>query len=516
MRTRNTIINIFASVAMGIITILAGFIARRIFAHTLGLEYLGINGLITDIISMLGIVELGLSSAIVYHLYKPVSDVDVPKIKSIINFYKKSYRVIALIVMLIGVLVMPFLGTIVGKVNIPENIYVIYLIFLADIIFSYLLAYKQSILYADQKNYIINLAHVIYVLIMNGLQITVLLTTGNFYLYLGVKVIAHIIENLVIYFVVNIRYPYLVSGETQPLDIATKKDIIKKIKALFIHKVGGYVIYGTDSIIISVFLGIAAVGLYSNYFLVISAIIFIIGQVFTAITSNVGNLLVTSAPEKLYDVYNKLRFANFWLATVTTISFIVVMNSFVILWLGGKYVLTYGVLIALGVNLYLQLMRHVTNSFKDAAGIFHEDRIVPIVESIINIVCAITFLHIFGLAGVFMGTVCSTLLLHLYSYPKYVYTVLFKRSNLTYYFEFIKYLFFVIIICGSTFALSRVIDIDSEILSFAYSLLVALALPNIILYAIFRKSEEFIYFKNLLSKIYSGLRGRVSLTKAGA
>ena len=502
MRTKNSVVNIVTSTVMSSVAIFVGFIAQRIFIHSLGLEYLGINGLFTNIIYMLGIFELGLGPAIVYHLYKPIADKDRSRIKSLMEFYKKGYRIIALVVVVIGLLIMPFIGLIVGKVNIPENIYIIYALFLVDVACSYTLAYKRSILYADQKNFFINGVHIGYTVVMNGLQIALLLTTKNYYLYLAIKVFMRIVENLVIIAIVNNRYSFLNNSKTSSIDDSTKQDIFKKIKALFIFKIADFVVLGSDNIIISIFLGIKTVGLYSNYFLVISAMANIVNQAFTAITASVGSLLIDSNHKKSFDIYKRMHLANFWLASITATGFTIGMNSFITIWLGDVYIFTVGVLVALGVNLYLQLMRYATNSFKEAAGIWHEDRLVPLVEAIVNIVSAIILLQFFGLAGVFMGTICSNLVIHLFDYPKFVYTRLFKRSYRDYYVEFIKYLVLALTAGIVTFAISRTIVVDNMIVQFIINVALSVAIPSTIIYFVYRKSDEYIYFRELVKRMY--------------
>ena len=486
---------------MSIAVLVVGFIVQRVFVNTLGLEYLGINGLFTNIITMLGIIELGLGSAIIYHLYRPLADHNVERVKSLLHFYKIGYRIVAAIVLAIGLLLMPFLPAIIGEVSIPNNIAAVYALFLTDVVFSYLLTYKRSILYADQKNYLINLAHMASMLVMNGLQVAALVITGDFYLYLLIKIAMRITENLVISAVVNKRYSYITEGKAQSLDTETRHDIFKKVKALFMHKIGAFIVLGSDNIIIAVFLGIVTVGLYSNYYLVIAAIGMIIGQVFTAVTASVGNLLITSNAKKSYVVYNNVRFANFWLATVAATGMFVAMDSFVVVWLGQSYVLAIGVLVALSINLYLQLTRSATNSFKEAAGIFHEDRYVPLIESVVNIVLSIIFLHYFGLAGVLMGTICSNLVLHLFSYPKFVYTKLFERAYAMYYFEFAKFTGIAAIIGAITFGLSRMVNVDNAVLELFINIALALTVSNTILYAIFKNSLELKYFKRLIIDI---------------
>lgn len=506
MRTRNSIVNIGASVVSNIVTVAVGLVTQRIFVDTLNIEYLGINGLFANIISMLAIAELGIGSAIVYSLYKPLANNDTATIKSLMQFYKKSYRVIAVIVLSLGLAIMPFLGLIVGKVSIPESIHFIFTLFLFDVILSYLLAYKRSILYADQKNYIINNIHTVYTIIVNVLQILILILTANFILFLTVKILMRFVENVAITIIANRRYPILKEKDIAPLDSTIKQDIFTKIKALIFHKVGAFVVLGSDNIIISIFLGITSVGLYANYLLIITAISMLMSQAFSAITASVGNLLVTSSAEKSYQVYRRVRFANFWLASLVSISLLVCMDSFVKVWIGEQFILPLGVLIALAINLYLNLFRSALGSFKEAAAIFHEDRFVPIVESAVNIIAAIILLHFFGLAGVFLGTICSNFVLHLFSYPRYVYTKLFKRSYAEYYKEFGSYLIVALSVGVITFGTSRMVIVENSILQLVTNITISLIVPNVLFYALYRKGDEFSYFQTLIGKMINKLK----------
>lgn len=509
MRTKNSIKNIIVALILNLISIIIGLISQKVFISSLGTEYLGINGLFTNIISMLGIVELGLGSAIIYNLYKPVADNNKKKIKSLMHFYKISYRIIAVVVTIIGLLIIPFLGLIVKDVNISENLIIIYLLFLTDIVCSYLLTYKRSILYAYQKSYIINIVHIGYLLCMNLFQILILIYTKNYYLYLIIKIIARIIENIVITKIANKSYPILLEKDVIPLDKKTKKDIFTKIKALLLHKIGGFVVLGSDNIIISAFLGVNTVGLYSNYSMIINVLVNLSNQAFSAITASVGNLLVTSNNKKTYSVYKNIFFANTWLAGFIAIGLLVCMDSFVNIWLGERYLLSTSVLLVLCINLYLQITRYTNNSFKEAAGIYYEDRFVPIIESVVNIVMSIVLLHYFGLAGVFMGTICSNLVLHLYSYPKFVYTRLFKKNYSDYYHNFFKNFIIVTLIGGITFCISRIIVFNNLFLNLFWNIFVCLLIPNVLFFAYYRKSSELSYYANLLSNILKKIKFKV-------
>ena len=376
MRIKNSMRNMITSISSNIVTIIIGLLAQAIFIKIMGIEYLGLNGLFTNIISMLGIVELGIGSAIIYNLYKPIAINDVETIKSLMNFYKKSYNIIGIVVLTIGLIIIPFLPLIIEDVTVKINVPLIYILFLLDIVFSYFLSYKRSILYASQKNYLINLIHIGYTILLNIGQLLMLFFTKNYYLYLIVKIIVRIIENLIITYIVNKEYSYL-KEDAKKLDPTIEKDIIKKVKALFFHKIGGFVVLGTDNIIISKFLGLVSVGLYSNYYMIINAVQTLFSQALVALTPSVGNLLVKENKNKTFEVFKKIRFMNFWIATFTSVCILNMMQQFITIWIGEEYLLDDIVLIILVFNLFQKLMRSTYQTFKEAAGIYYEDRFVP-------------------------------------------------------------------------------------------------------------------------------------------
>lgn len=503
MRTKNSIKNTVASFISNGLTILIGLIAQAIFIHVLGEEYLGINGLFTNIISMLGIVELGIGSAIVYNLYKPIAEEDTAKINALMKFYQKCYHIIAVIVLILGLLITPFLNYFVGEVHIDVQLQIVFILFILDIVCSYLLSYKRSIINANQKNYVVNLIHIGYLVLLNFFQILILLLSKNYYLYLLVKIGMRLFENIVITSVANKMYSYL-NEDGEELDAITKADIFKKVKALFFHKLGTFFVLGTDNIIISKFLGIAQVGFYSNYYLIINAVQTLFGQVINVLTPSVGNLLVEGNVQKNYDVFKRIRFLNFWIATFSGVCLLVMMDSFITIWIGKEYILSFFVLVVLVINYYQKSMRTSYNVFKEAAGIYYEDRFVPLFESFINIVASIILLHYFGLAGVFMGTIVSGFMLWGYSYPKYVYKKLFGRDYVAYTKETIGYILLFFMIATSTYFLSTMISFSNIYLNFLGHMIVALIIPNFILLLVFYKTNHFQYYVGLAKSLRKG------------
>lgn len=501
MKIKSSIKNSLTAFIANISNIVIGLIAQAVFIKILDKEYLGINGLFTNIISMLAIVELGIGNAIIYNLYKPLVNKDYKTINSLMLFYKKAYNVIALIVLILGFSIIPFLGFFVGKNSLDINITLVYMMFIIDIVCSYLLSYKRSILYADQKIYIINIIHMLYYVVLNVIQLIILFLTKNYYLYLFIKIVMRILENIVISRIVDIKYKYLNSKTALPLEKSIVSDIIKKVKALFFHKIGTFIVLGSDNLIISRILGLATVGLYSNYYLIIDSVNKLFGQALNALTPSVGHMLVSETKEKCFDIFKKVRFLNFWVATFAGTSILVIMQTFIKIWIGEEYLLTLTVLIVLVFNFYQKLMRNSYNTFKEAAGIYYEDRFVPIIESVLNIIVSIVLAKIIGLAGVFIGTIVSGLALWLYSYPKFVYKKIFKRKYLDYAKETFEYILLFIIISSFSFLLSSLLIVENIYLQFCINVLIGLIVPNTLLLLLFYKSENFIYYTKLLSRI---------------
>ncbi|MEF9985343.1 MAG: polysaccharide transporter [Bacilli bacterium] len=506
MRTKKAIINVSSALASNFINIIIGFILQSVFIKTLGDEYLGLNGLFFNIVSMLSIAELGLSSAIIYKLYKPIAEKDNEQIKSLMHFYKTSYRVIAIVVFIIGLLIVPFINDLIGPNSIKDNIIIIYLIFLTDAVCSYLLTYKRSILIADQKNYYINLIHIVYLIILNVINIIILLVFKNYYLFLFVKVIMRIIENIVISLLANKIYPFLKDKNIKQLEKTTVKDIISKIKALFLHKIAGFVVKSTDNILITKIFGLVFVGLYSNYNLIINSLNTLIMQMFSVITSSVGNLLVAESKQIQFDNYKNIQFINNWIACFTSTCLFVIIDSFVVIWIGEKYVIDFNVLIALIISHYLFIIRCTPSTFKEAAGIFYEDRYIPILEASINLILSIVFANLFGLVGIFIGTICSQLLLHLYSYPKYVYKKILNGKYSEYLKHFLKYFVTFLFCITITYKISTLIVFKNLYYELLKNILLSLVLPNIIFILINFRTKQLKYWFRLVCNFKKNIK----------
>lgn len=516
MRTENSIKNSIANVICSILIMIINFVSQTYFIKLLGAEYLGINGLFTNILSILGIVELGIGSAITYNLYKPVAQNDKPTIKSIMKFYKKAYNTISITIFLLGISIIPFLSFFIGEHNITLNLNIIYVLFLLQTVSGYIFQYKSAIFVANEKSYILKFNLTLLTLTLKVSQLLVLFLTKNYYLYLIVKIIVQLTFNIIISLRADKAYPYIKEKDIKPLDKNIEKDIFKKIKALFFHKVGGFLVNSTDNIIISKFINLYTVGLYANYNMIISAITTIFGPIISSITASVGNLIVTSDKKKIYATYDKLRFFNFWIATFCGTSLLVIVQPFITLWIGEQYLLSLPVVIVLVLNFFQRMMKTSIVLFKDAAGIWNEDKFVPFIESALNLVFSILFIKLFGLAGVFIGTIISSMALWCYSYPKFVYKKLFDRSYKNYALEMITYLILFIAILAITYCVSLSFNINNTLVKVIVNGLICLIVPNTLIAIIFRKNDNFKYFINLFKdktiQLISKIRTKIRKT----
>lgn len=517
MRTKNSIKNAIITMILSVITMIVGFIAQAVFIKTLGIEYVGLKGLFSTILSMLALAELGFGSAIVFNLYKPLAENNKVLIKSLTYFYKKLYFIIALIVLFIGLIFIPFIPKIVGETIIKESLHLIFLLYLIDSVCSYFFTYKRSVLYSDQKNYIINIVNIIVMIVLNVIQILILLITKNFFLYIIIKIIFRILENVIISFIVNKNYPYLKSmKDAKPVPEEIKKDIYKKVKGLIFHKIGFYVLLFTDNIIISMAsgLGIFYVGLYANYNMIIFYVNSLFGNIFSSLTASVGNLLTEANVKKNLFIYKSMLLLNGWIIGFCAISIFCLTEPVIKIWIGSKYLLPTSVLFVLVINFYIQGMRKTTNTFKDASGVFYEDRYIPIVESVLNLVFSILFLKLFGLAGVFMGTIASTSIIYLYSYPIFVYKNVLKGT----YLDYIKiYLYNSIVFIGvfiATYLATVIISVENVFLQIIINSFLCLVLSNLLFYLIYRKNEYFdFYRKNVINKLINKISSKSVIIK---
>ncbi len=500
-RTENSIINSAMSIVTQVLTVVLNFAVKTVFIKMLNDEYLGVNGLFTNIITMLSLADLGIGIAIPYSLYKPLAKKDEHKINVLMNFYKKVYTIIGIAVLLIGLSLTPFLGLIIK--DIPKNVphlSLIYILFVIHSASSYFFVYKKFLIDSDQKGYITSRIIFTFSTLLSIIQIILLVTTKNYILFLLSSIILVIIQNIYISSKANKLYPFIKNKTDEKLEKEDMEGIKKNVSSLFIYKVGTVIMNGTDNIIISKFIGLIIVGFYSNYVLIINSITTVLNQIFNAITSSIGNLVVTTNKKRSKEVYDNLNFANFWLYALFGVCIIVLINPFINIWIGKKYVMGFSIVFLLVLNFYVLGMQSVTNSFRNAYGLFWIAKYRPIIMVIINIVISVVLVQFIGIEGVLIGTLISRLLTTAWLDPYIVHKYGFEISPKSYYIDYLKYLVIFIAISIILNYFVSMIAINNIFILILIAILVVISV-NVILVLLFFKTSEFNYFYDKIKKI---------------
>ena len=247
------------------------FLVRMVFVKTLPIEYLGVNGLFSNILVMLSLAELGIGPAIVYSLYKPLAYDDKETVKSIMRLFKYVYIAVGGIILVLSLALFPFLDNFIKNGQSVPQVHYFYLVFLLNTVVSYLWTYKRSLLIADQKQYVVNIYQAAVQVLVAVLQIIFLLIFADYWCFIILMLLGTVLENFSIARKADKEYPYL-NEAAKVLDLDIKHQIVKNTKAMICHKIGGMVVFSSSNLVLSKFAGLAAVGLYSNYYMVIAAL----------------------------------------------------------------------------------------------------------------------------------------------------------------------------------------------------------------------------------------------------
>ena len=508
-RTKNSIFNISSNISTYFIKIILSFITRTIFIKVLGELYLGVNGLLTNVLSMLSLAELGISSAISFSLYKPLAENDIRQISILMSFFKRVYSIIGCIVSLLGIILFFFLDKIIPEYNQIPNLDIIYFLYLINTVSTYYVAYKEILITADQKAYKLTKINIFFTSILYIIQIIVLLVFKNFIFYLLTQFFIQITQKIATNKFITKEYEKVDYNIKEKLSEDTSGEIKKNVKAMFLHKIGDYCINGTDNIIISTFINVVTVGLYSNYLTLINMINTIITMIYNNITASFGNLLVSNNKEKSLEVFKKLDFSAFILYSFFGILFANLGNIFIEIWIGNEYLLSQTTVVLLSFSFFFTGTRVASSVARNAAGLYDKDKFVPIIQSVINLVISIALSIYIGIDGVILGTIISSILPCFYrSYI--LYKNIFKKSYLTYLKEYyIKYILFFV------FDVVLIVYISNKIAISGISGLLILTLLTIFIYLIgiivvFKKYNEFKYLldivKNFLKKFKINIR----------
>lgn len=511
MRTKNSIKNIIMNFLYNLLNYGLRFASRIFFVKTLAEVYLGVNGLLSNVLGILALTELGIGTAIGYSLYEPLAKQNTNKVRSLMQFYKKAYRIIALIVLVLGLILLPFLPHLIKDTTGIENLNIIYLIFLLNMVIGYLFSYKRTLINSDQKNYLIVPYTMFFNIVTSVLQIVVLLIFKDYIIYLLVQSACTILENIVINKYIDKKYPYLKSEEEiPPIEKEELNTIKTKIKALLLHKVGSYTLSSTDNLIISKLIGIVMVGIYSNYSLIINMISSFIYLLISNVISSLGNLIASENPKKCLKVFDEMNFTCFVLYGISSICLINLFNPFIELVFGANYLLSMLVVYIIVINHYLTGMSNVVISIQTASGLYEKDKYVPLIQSAVNLVISIYLGKRIGLAGVFIGTIISTLIPIIVK-PFIVYKEVFKEKTALYFKDFTAQAIIIIISAIISAFITKYINISNAYLNLAFLLLISILIPGIFIFIVYRNKEPYQNVANRIKQIFNKINKKETI-----
>lgn len=509
-RTAYTLMNMFSNFAGYGLNLLLSFVCRMVFVRCLQQEYLGISGLFANVLSMLSLSELGIGAAIGYALYKPVAEDDQEKIASLMKFYGTAYKAIGCVVAVLGLCALPFLDVIIQEQPaIPDNLHVIYLLYLFQSASSYFFSYRGAILIASQRNYVMTTINYIVVIIQNVIQITVLLLTGNFMAYLTVQILCGFVTNILISRKAKKDYPYIAKKDVLPLSREDKWELIKNVKALTVSKLSGLMVNSTDNIVITYFNGLVTTGAASNYTLLSGMLGTMLDMVFGSSTASVGNLIAKENDDAKYNFFKTLDLMSFWLYGWAAVGIIGVAGDLVHLLFGESYVLPQNIPFILAVNFYMVGMMNVAGTYRSCLGLFRYGQYMLLVTAAINIAGDVILGRHFGLFGIFLATAVARLLTNAWYIPYAVFKHGLKRNPVIYFMQYLKYTALLVITTVISCLLCRMVR-GNLIFIIIQKIVICTAIPNTAFYLVFHRTKEFAYLKGkaltITGKLFSRLK----------
>lgn len=406
-RTKRSLINISVSIVNRLLVTMLPFAIRTIMIYTIGIEYLGVDSLFASVLNMLSLSELGFSSAVVYSMYQPIANGDDEKVRGLLCFYKKVYRVIGIIILVLGLFLLPNLQWFIAEgSSYPQdiNIYIVYLILLANTVLSYLLfSYKSAVLVATMRNDLDSIIDTIRSIVSHGIQIVALLLFREYYLYIAILPIVTIVNNIFRAKLIDKKYPqYKGKGKLSQED---RHGILTRVGALIGNKIGGVVFTSVDSIVISKYIGLIVLAKYTNYYTIFIAVFGIETTAYTAIQSIIGNSLVSNTKEKNFSLFKDLFNINIVVTLVCVCCFVALYQPFIAIWVGDNNLLGIEIPLLLALYFFIKSTRKTLFTFYEAAGLWRADFLKPYVSVIVNLVMNIVLVQIIGLPGVIISSI---------------------------------------------------------------------------------------------------------------
>ena len=476
-------------------TLILSFALRTIFIMHLSEDLLGVNSMYSNILSLLNMAELGIGTALNFSLYGPVARGEKEKIKSYMQLYRKAYRVIATVVAVVGLLLVPFLKYLAknpGDVS-ERDLTLYYLIFLFNTVSSYFVAYKYSLVNAEQKNYIQTNILTITKIVTVSIQIAVVVITENFYLFLLTDAAVQLVQKVFVSIYLDKKYPLLREKNIEPLAKAESDEVWNKTKALVFHKVGDVARLQTDAIIITSFIQVKMAGYVDNYNLVLNSVSNFVNIIFNSVISSFGNLIATESKQKQYEMFKVYRFFASWIYGYSCVGFMILLTPLIRIWIGDKWVLVPAAVYCILTDYYFKGDRIVLSNYKTAAGVFEQDKYLALIQGAVNLVLSIALVQTpLGIVGIYIGTIVSGLIANI-TKPIIIYRACFDMDASSYFIDSFKYIASLLFVLLSCHFISLKVLSNLNIFTFLIMAVIITVVFNGVYFILYGRSEEFKY-----------------------
>lgn len=499
-RRRNASRNIVFGTALKLYEILIPFIMRSVIVYELGVKYLGLNSLFTSILQVLNLAELGVGSAMVFSMYRPIAEDDTDRIKAYLQLYKLYYRVIGAVILAVGLALTPFVPKLIrGTVPDDMNVYVLYLLNLMATVLTYwMFSYRKSILQAHQRNDVISKVKIVSDTVKYLLQLSVLAIFHNYYYYVLAILITQVINNIATAIVSKRLYPQLDPQGDIPK--GERAVINRRIRDLFTSKLGGTIVGSADTIVISAFLGLEALAVYQNYYYVMNSVLGFMTIIHTSIVAGVGNSMLVKSREQNQKEFRIFTFLIAWLTTFCVSCFLCLYQPFMRMWMGEKMLLSDDMVFLFCVYFWVFEIVKMISVYKDAGGIWHRDRFRPLISGMTNLGLNMVMVRYIGLYGIILSTIISVVMISVPWIINNVFKLIFHDSPGSYVIEIIQYSVGIMIVGMTSRWLSLLIP-GKGIASLIAKGLIASVVSNFLFVLIFSRSKYYYPAKELLFKM---------------
>lgn len=501
-RIYNSKKNVSYGLIVTVLTTLVAFVNRTFFVKCLGAEYLGLDGLFSEVIAMLSLAELGVGMAINYSLYKPIHDKDYKQINQLMSLFKKTYNYIALVIFILGMAILPFVHYIVNGTDFELSfIRLVFFLFVLNTSTSYLFSYNISFITADQKQYVVTMISAIMKVAFAILTIAVLLLFHDFILFLLLSISQTLATNIYLSYYVRKKYPFITFKDNLPVN--ERRRIFGDIKNIFIKRVSGVITSSSTNVLISTLVSTIQVGFYSNYTIFFAVIRTLCKQFSNGIKASIGDLSVAESPEKCIQILRRLTFMFFAFSLIVCSGFAAMCSDFISLWLGPNFVMSDIIIFVAIYNLFIEISVEPLWQYLEVSGLFKQDRNIAILGSSINIIVAIIMGYIIGIVGIFLGTL-STQLIQIVLKSKLLFNTKWSTSSKGYLFFLIKMGISFLLVLILLYIYDQNVKTEAWLINFIVKGLFAVLLSAGLLLFLFRKSSEYeycvLFIKEIINK----------------